>query len=122
LRVITGFSQASAERIVQARQAEVFTGSDDLARRARLELHGMKLLAAADALTSLSGHRRQQVWEAAALRQVPELLRDASIKEDIFELPEAPEGEEIVWDYASTGLTPRGCQGLPVVSRPAGSG
>ena len=40
-------------------------------------LHEMKLLAAADALMSLSGHRRQQVWDAAALRSTPELLRDA---------------------------------------------
>lgn len=107
LRLITGFRQASAERIVEARQQEVFTGADDLARRARLELHEMKLLAAADALTSLSGHRRQQVWDAAALRQVPELLRDASVEEEVFTLQEAPEGEEIVWDYASTGLTLR---------------
>ena len=51
--------------------------AEDLARRAKLELHEMKLLAAADALMSLSGHRRQQVWDAAALRSTPELLRDA---------------------------------------------
>ena len=37
----------------------------------------MKLLAAADALASLSGHRRHQVWEASALHAPPELLRDA---------------------------------------------
>jgi error-prone DNA polymerase len=67
----------------------------------------MKLLAAADALTSLSGHRRQQVWDAAALHAPPELLRDAPVNEDYLELPEAPEGEEITWDYASTGLTLR---------------
>ena len=78
-----------------------------MAGRAGLELHDMKLLAAADALVSLSGHRRQQVWDAAGLRPVPELLRDAPIDEDMTELPEAPEGEEIVWDYASTGLTLR---------------
>ena len=67
----------------------------------------MKLLAAADALTSLSGHRRQQVWDAAALRSIPELLHDAPFDEDLVELPEAPEGEEILFDYASTGLTLR---------------
>lgn len=41
------------------------------------------------------------------MRQVPELLRDASVEEEVFELPKAPEGEDIVWDYASTGLTLR---------------
>ena len=67
----------------------------------------MKLLAAADALTSLSGHRRQQVWEAAAWHIQPELLEDAPIEEDFLELPEAPEGEEVLWDYVATGLTLR---------------
>jgi error-prone DNA polymerase len=67
----------------------------------------MKLLAAADALASLSGHRRQQVWDAAALHAPPELLRDAQVEEHILELPEAPEGEEIVFDYAALGLSLR---------------
>ena len=106
-RVISGFRQAAAQKIVNARMDSPFISADDLAVRAGLELHDMKLLAAADALVSLSGHRRQQVWDAAGLRPVPELLRDAPIDEDMTELPEAPEGEEIVWDYASTGLTLR---------------
>ncbi len=67
----------------------------------------MTQLAAADALMSLSGHRRQQVWDAAAQRSVPILLRDAPVDEEALELPAAPEGEEIVWDYAATGLTLR---------------
>ena len=105
--MIYGFKHASAERIVAARADHPFTSADDLARRAGLQLHEMKALAAADALTSLSGHRRQQVWDAAALMQAPELLRDAPVEEEVLELIEAPEGEEIVWDYASTGLTLR---------------
>ena len=38
---------------------------------------------------------------------MPELLRAAPVDEDYLELPAAPEGEEIVWDYASLGLTLR---------------
>ena len=79
----------------------------DVGNRARLEQHEMKLLAAADALTTLSGHRRQQVWDAAGLHAPPELLQDAPVNEDYLELQAGPEGEEIVWDYASTGLTLR---------------
>ncbi len=67
----------------------------------------MGLPAAAEALMSLSGHRRQQVWDAAALRSTPLLLRDAPVDEDLLELPPAPEGEEIVFDYAALGLTLR---------------
>ena len=107
LRLLSGLKLRSAQRIVEAREAVLFTCAEDLARRAGLEHHEMKLLAGADALMSLSGHRRQQVWEAAALRATPLLLRDAPVDEDILELPPAPEGEEIMFDYAATGLTLR---------------
>lgn len=107
LRLISGLKSASAQRIVEARAERPFDGAEDLSRRANLEQHEMRLLAAADALTSLSGHRRQQVWDASALHAPPELLRDAPIEEDILELPEAPEGEEIVFDYSALGLTLR---------------
>ncbi|MEO7337886.1 MAG: OB-fold nucleic acid binding domain-containing protein, partial [Caldimonas sp.] len=98
---------ARAQRIVHARTERVFDSAEDLARRARLEQHEMTLLAGADALISLSGHRRQQVWDASALRTPPELLRQATFDEEILELPPAPEGEEVVFDYAATGLTLR---------------
>ena len=107
LRMIAGLKWESAERVIAARKERVFDNAEDLARRAGLELHEMKLLAAADALMSLSGHRRQQVWDASALRSTPELLRDAPVDEEILELPSAPEGEEVVFDYASLGLTLR---------------
>jgi error-prone DNA polymerase len=107
LRLVSGLKGESAQRIVQARRQHPFEGAEDLSRRAHLEQYEMKLLAGADALISLSGHRRQQVWDAAALHAPPELLRDAPVDEDILELPEAPEGEEIVFDYAALGLTLR---------------
>ncbi|OOG58032.1 error-prone DNA polymerase [Polaromonas sp. C04] len=107
LRLVSGLRRESALRIVAARTQGPFDSAEDLSRRANLEQHEMKLLAAADALASVSGHRRQQVWDAAALHAPPELLREAPVDEEILELPEAPEGEEIVWDYASTGLTLR---------------
>lgn len=104
---IHGLAEAAAQRIVQAREHSPFDSADDLARRARLSVGEMKLLAAADALQSLAGHRRQQVWEAAALQPVTALLHHAAIEEEPLELPPAPEGEEIVFDYASLGLSLR---------------
>lgn len=41
------------------------------------------------------------------MRPAPALLRDVPVDEDYLELPAAPEGEKIVWDYASLGLTLR---------------
>jgi error-prone DNA polymerase len=107
LRLVSGLKLASAQRLVAARAQAPFDGAEDLARRAGLEQHEMRLLAGADALASLAGHRRQQVWEAAALKAPPRLLRDAPVDEAFLELPAAPEGEEIVFDYATTGLTLR---------------
>jgi error-prone DNA polymerase len=105
---VSGLSQAGAGRIVAARAAAPFDDVDDLARRAELDRGDLKLLAGADALASLAGNRRQQVWEASALlRAPPQLLRPAPVHEPFLEFPAAPEGEEILADYARTGLTLR---------------
>ncbi len=107
LHMVRGLRTGSAERITLARRMGPFDNAEELARRARLEQHEMKLLAAADALATLSGHRRQQVWDSAALHVPPELLQEAPVEEELLELPAAPEGEDVLWDYASVGLTLR---------------
>lgn len=107
LRMISGLGRTSARRIEENRRQAPFDSAEALARRTHMDQQEMKCLAAAGALASLSGHRRQQVWEAAALHAAPELLEEARFDEALLALPEAPEGEEVVWDYASTGLTLR---------------
>ncbi|MEO7392355.1 MAG: OB-fold nucleic acid binding domain-containing protein, partial [Ramlibacter sp.] len=107
LRRVGGLSEAAGKRIPQARGEVPFISTEDLALRAPLDLKDLNCLAAADALLSLSGHRRQQVWEAAAQRRAPALLQGAPVNEEALDLPTAPEGEEIVFDYASMGLTLR---------------
>ncbi|GKS91329.1 error-prone DNA polymerase [Acidovorax sp. SUPP2539] len=107
LRLVAGLAQSTAERLVAARAVQAFAGTEDLALRARLDRPALQALAAADALRSLSGHRRQQAWDAAAQWRAPALLQDAAVNEAPLALPEAPEGEEILFDYAATGLTLR---------------
>ncbi len=107
LRLVAGLREAAAARLVAARAEKSFASADDLALRAQVDEHDMRLLAGADALQSLSGHRRQQMWEASALKRPPPLLTHTPVLEDVLELPAAPEGEEIVFDYAATGLTLR---------------
>ncbi len=107
LRLIASLRGSSAACIEQERRKAPFDSAQELAQRCGLEQHEMKALAAAGALASLSGHRRQQVWDAAALHAAPKLLEDAPVDEDLLELSEAPEGEEVLWDFASTGLTLR---------------
>ncbi|MCE4556240.1 error-prone DNA polymerase [Roseateles cellulosilyticus] len=108
LRLVSGLGDEAALRIERARrQGGLFARPQDLALRSRLSQHDMQQLAAADALTSLAGHRRQQVWQASALHAMPALLQGSLLPEDDLELPSAPEGEEVLWDYAATGLTLR---------------
>jgi error-prone DNA polymerase len=92
---------------VLARATSPFSTTEDLALRAQLSQQDVQALAAADALASLSGHRRQQMWDAAAQHSAPALLRDVPVLEAPLALPAAPEGEEILFDYAATGLTLR---------------
>jgi error-prone DNA polymerase len=107
LRMIAGLGEAGAQRLVQARAQAPFASTEDMALRARLEVKDVNALAAGDALQSLSGHRRQQVWDARAFVRPTALLQSAPLNEETLALPAAPEGEEIVFDYASLGLTLR---------------
>ncbi len=107
LRMVGGLGAAAAGRIVAARGEAPFVSTEDLALRAGLDQGDLKALAGADALHALSGHRRQQVWEASALRPAPALLRAVPVEEGWLELVPAAEGEEVLFDYASTGLSLR---------------
>jgi len=107
LRMVSGLHQAVAERITAERVNGPFTSTQDLALRCALNEADLKALASADALASLSGHRRQQVWDAAALRPAPALLQGVPVLETPLDLPPAPEGQEVVFDYAALGLTLR---------------
>ena len=107
LRLVCGLACQAAQRIVEARIAAPFTSTEDLALRAGLDQGDLKALAAADALAALSGHRRQQVWDASALNPAPALLKNVPVDEEFLALPAASEGEEVVFDYASLGLTLR---------------
>jgi error-prone DNA polymerase len=107
LNRISGLGKEGAKRLLEARAHAPFTSTEDLALRAELDGKDMAALAAADALMSLSGHRRQQVWDATAQHRSPALLKGVPINEQVLLLPAAPEGEEIVGDYAALGLTLR---------------
>jgi error-prone DNA polymerase len=107
LRMVSGLSTAVAQRISAARALAPFASTQDLALRCQLDVGDLRALASADALRSLSGHRRQQVWEASALRLAPELLQGVPIDEEALLLPPAEEGEEVVFDYAAVGLSLR---------------
>ena len=107
LRMVGGLHESVALRIHAARRQGPFASTEELALRCALDAGDLKALASADALLSLSGHRRQQVWDASALHRAPVLLQGAPVYEPALALPAAPEAQEVVFDYAATGLTLR---------------
>jgi len=105
LRMVGGLSAAAAGRIVAARAAGPFASVEDLARRAALERRDLRCLAQGGALAAFAGHRRQAHWAVAGLRAPTGILREAPLGEPLAQLPAPGEGEDIVADYASLGLT-----------------
>jgi len=100
-----GLSRSGADRIVAARRGRPFESVEDLASRAALDRRDLKCLAAAGALGTLSGHRRSAYWQVAGIETGAHILRDAPVDETLPELAVPTEGENIVADYASLGLT-----------------
>ena len=107
LRMVSSLAQTAAQRIVAARLQCPFVSTEDLALRCELDQGDLKALASADALLSLSGHRRQQVWDAAALTPAPALLKSVAVNEPVLNLPPAALSEEVFFDYAALGLSLR---------------
>jgi error-prone DNA polymerase len=79
----------------------------DLALRAQLSRADLQELAAADALESLSGHRRQALWQAVVSMPDKGLLKHAAIEGEGIQLAAPSEAKNIVCDYRSLGLTLR---------------
>jgi error-prone DNA polymerase len=106
LGLIKGLKLNAAERLVAARRESRFVSTEDLARRANLDRGDLSALAAADALASLSGHRREALWETLAVDPATR-LQLPGVQAPAPPLAIPSEGEEIVADYAALGLTLR---------------
>jgi error-prone DNA polymerase len=108
---ISGFSEEAAQRLIAARNASPdpavpFQSPEDLARRAQLDAHHLGLLAQADALLPITGHRHQAAWAVAGIdtRATP-LLRSTRTHEDGISLPQPSAATTVLADYRATGLS-----------------
>ncbi len=104
---IGGFAEEAAQRLVAARTAGgPFINAEDLARRAALDAHQLELLAQADALAPLAGHRHQAAWAVAGVdTRATALLRSTRTHEADVELPAPGAAETVLADYRATGLS-----------------
>jgi error-prone DNA polymerase len=96
LRMVSGLGEKEGGRIAAGKPY----GS---VHELLLSKKDLRCLAAAGALQSLAGHRRLAHWVAAGAAPRPPL--DSAPAERLPLLAAPPEGEEIVADYASLGLT-----------------
>lgn len=105
LSLLRGMRDGAAERIANARAVRRFESVRDMARRAQLDRHDLQVLAAANALPLLAGHRREALWHAAAAVPDRDMLATASPDDETPDLQQPSEAEDIVGDYRSMGLT-----------------
>jgi len=105
LRQVKGLQRVAAARLITARSERVFEHVTDLGRRAALDRRALNALSNAGALIGLSGNRHQASWDALGVEPALPVLADATIAEGVPMLRVPGEGENIVADYASLGLT-----------------
>ncbi len=105
LRMAKGFGQPAAERIASIRSDSSFTSVADLAERAALGRGDLAALARSGALERIAGHRHQANWQVAGIETRSPLLRGTALKEEKPKLRAPTEGETLIADYASVGLS-----------------
>ena len=107
---IAGLAEATAGRIVAARAGGPFDGVEDLARRAALDARELALLAQADALRPLAGHRHRAAWAAGGVdTRAGALLAGTRTHEaaagEALALPAPDAATTVIADYRATGLS-----------------
>jgi DNA-directed DNA polymerase III PolC len=108
LRLVKHLSQEGATRLLAARALRAFDSIADIAERAALDRRDLEALAAADALMKLTGHRHRAVWQVTGVERALPLLTAATVVDEGIPMLRAPrEGQDIVADYGSIGLTLR---------------
>jgi error-prone DNA polymerase len=129
LRMVKGLSEQGAQAIAEARQSDCYHSVQDLVFRSGINRGDLEALAAADALRELSGDRHRAFWQASGIEPGGQSKISRSVltmgtaqlkfySDPSFDpagadfgadvlLPVASEGQNIVGDYTSTGLSLR---------------
>jgi len=105
LRMINGFSEEESKKLLPARAVKAFASVEDLANRTKLSRHSMEALAESGALASLTGHRHDSRWAVAGIQRFDKVLAGSTLDEKAMVLPPPTEGQSLVADYRSLGLT-----------------
>ena len=104
LRQVKGLSEVAGQRIVGQR-LRPYQSIQDLLEKAGLNRHELSALAAAGALKSLAGHRHKVRWTVAGVEEPTPLFSSLDRYEASPMLRKPTEGQDVVADYQSLGLT-----------------
>jgi error-prone DNA polymerase len=109
LRQVEGLRAMDAARLVASAP---YRTVEDLHRRGGVPPHAIIRLAEADCFRSMGLDRRQALWDARALRPVPELplfaaarAREEGEEKELARLPAMPLAEHVVSDYQTVRLS-----------------
>jgi len=104
-RMVKGLSEEAGRRIEDERDGRAYESTQRLLERASLDRRALGVLASAGALKVFEGHRHQARWAVAGVERPGGLFTSMDRYEATPLLKRPTEGQNIVADYQSTGLT-----------------
>jgi len=105
LRMVKGLAEKAGRRIVAERERGAYEKVQSLLERAHLDRRELGVLATSGALRALSGDRHKARWAVAGAEKPLPLFQSMESYEAAPLLKKPTEGQNIVADYKSTGLT-----------------
>jgi error-prone DNA polymerase len=105
LRMVKGLPMEAGGRIVEARAAGEYAQIQELHERADLDRRELGVLASAGALQPVAGDRHRARWAVAGAEEPMPLFPSMARFEPTPLLRAPTEGQNIVADYRTTGLT-----------------
>ena len=105
LRQIKGLAEEAAHKVVDERSKRLFRSVQELLERTGIRRHDLGALASAGALAPLDGHRHKVRWTVEGVEEPMPLFTSMDRYEAVPMLRKPTEGQNIVADYRSLGLT-----------------
>jgi len=112
LRQVDGLHRDAADQLMSARTDRPYASVAELRSRAKVPVHAIQHLAAADAFRSMGLDRRAALWDSRALRQAPDLplfafaeAQDEGAEPTTARLPAMPLSEHVISDYQTIRLS-----------------
>ena len=105
LRQIKGLSEAVGRCIEEKRGARAYGSVQELLERTGIKRRDLDALAASGALAALEGHRHKARWMVAGVEEPTRLFPSFDRYAAVPMLKRPTEGQDLVADYKSLGLT-----------------